>query len=161
VTGAPCLVGMAASIGTGSKGSVNVELNIVPFVDVMSCLTAFLLVTAVWVNTAHLKNSAQGRGREAVGDPPPTLSVLIERDSIRVEAKPTGEARQLQAFDWEHLETAMKEINPAPSGEQPHVLIAADSTNADPISYQQLIAAMDTSVRAGFTYVGVVDPRSL
>jgi biopolymer transport protein ExbD len=66
---------MAASIGTGSKGSVNVELNIIPVVDVMSCLTAFLLVTAVWVNTAHLKNSAQGRGRESVGDPPPTLSV--------------------------------------------------------------------------------------
>ncbi|HEX4450413.1 MAG TPA: biopolymer transporter ExbD [Kofleriaceae bacterium] len=152
---------MAASIGTGSKGSVNVELNIIPFVDVMSCLTAFLLVTAVWVNTAHLKNSAQGRGRDSVGEPPPTLSVLIERDSIRVEAKPTGEARQLPAFDWAQLETAMKEINPAPSGEQPHVLIAADSTNADPISYQQLIAAMDTSVRAGFSYVGVVDPRSL
>jgi biopolymer transport protein ExbD len=156
-----CLVDMAGSVGTGSKGSLNVELNIIPIIDVMSCLTAFLLVTAVWVNTAHLKNSAQGRGREAFGDPPPTLSVLIERDGIRVEAKPTGEARQLPAFDWSQLETALKEINPAPSGEQPHVLIAADSTNADPISYQQLIAAMDTSVRAGFGYVGVVDPRSL
>ena len=153
---------MAQVVGTGRKGSVNVELNIVPFVDVMSCLTAFLLVTAVWVNTAHLKNSAQGRGRDMPGDePPPTLAILIQPDGITVEARPTHETRQLAAFDWGHLEQAMKEINPAAAGETLHVEIAADSTNAQPISYQQLIAAMDTSVRAGFNDVGVVDPRSL
>jgi biopolymer transport protein ExbD len=150
-----------AHVGTGQKGSVNVELNIVPFVDVMSCLTAFLLVTAVWVNTANLKNSAQGRGREAVGEDVPTLAILLSHDGIRVEARPTGEARQLAASDWAHLEQALKEINPAAAGEVPRVNIAADSTNADPVSYQQLIAAMDTSVRAGFSSVGVVDPRSL
>ena len=33
---------MGASIGAGTKGSVDVELNIVPFIDLMSCLTAFL-----------------------------------------------------------------------------------------------------------------------
>ncbi len=148
-------------MGIGQKGSVNVELNIVPFVDVMSCLTAFLLVTAVWVNTAHLKNSAQGRGRDSIGEDQPTLAILLSHDGIRVEARPTGEARQLAASDWTHLEQALKEINPATAGEMPRVNIAADSTNADPVSYQQLIAAMDTSVRAGFSSVGVVDPRSL
>ena len=150
-----------AQLGLGQKGSVNIDLNIIPFVDVMSCLTAFLLVTAVWVNTAHLKNSAQGRGRDSVGQESPTLAILLQSDGIRIEARPTGEARQLAAFDWTHLELAMKEINPAPSGEMPRVEIAAESTSADPISYQQLIAAMDTSMRAGFSYVGVVDPRNL
>jgi biopolymer transport protein ExbD len=153
---------MAQSVGTGHKGSVNVELNIVPFIDVLSCLTAFLLVTAVWVNTANLQNTAQGRGRDMPGDDkPPTLAILIQHDAIRVSAQPSGEARQLGAFDWAHLEQAMKEIDPGARGETVHVEIAAESTNAEPISYQQLIAAMDTSVRAGFTYVGVVDPRSL
>ena len=47
---------MGAAIGTGDKKSVNVELNIVPFIDLMSCLTAFLLVTAVWVNIAQINN---------------------------------------------------------------------------------------------------------
>ncbi|HEY1813936.1 MAG TPA: biopolymer transporter ExbD [Kofleriaceae bacterium] len=153
---------MAQVVGTGKKGATNFELNVVPFVDVMSCLIAFLLVTAVWVNTANLQNTAQGRGRD---DPnpkePPTLAILLTHDAIRVEARPTGEARQLAAFDWRHLEAAMKEIDPAPAGETPRVEIAAESTTADPISYQQLIAAMDTSVRAGFASVGVVDPRSL
>jgi len=152
---------MAQVVGTGHKGSVNVDLNIVPFIDVLSCLTAFLLVTAVWVNTAHLKDSAQGRGRDQPGEEPPKLAVLIEPDGIFVEARPTQETRHLAAFDWAHLEQTMKELNPAAAGETLHVEIAADSTNAQPISYQQLIAAMDTSVRAGFSYVGVVDPRSL
>jgi biopolymer transport protein ExbD len=147
-----------AQVGTQHKGSVNVELNIVPFIDVMSCLTAFLLVTAVWVNTANLKNSAQGRGRESIGEEPPKLAILLQHDGIRIEARPSGETRQLSAFDWPHLEAAMQELNP---GDGVHVEIAADSTNAEPISYQQLIAAMDASVRAGFSYVGIVDPRSL
>ena len=45
---------MGAALGTGDKKSVNVDLNIVPFIDLMSCLTAFLLVTAVWVNIAQI-----------------------------------------------------------------------------------------------------------
>jgi biopolymer transport protein ExbD len=46
---------MGAAVGTGDgKKSVNVELNIVPFIDLMSCLTAFRLVTAVWVNIAQI-----------------------------------------------------------------------------------------------------------
>ena len=151
---------MAHIAGTGPKGSVNVELNIVPFVDVMSCLTAFLLVTAVWVNTAHLKNSAAGRGRDTVGEDPPTLAILLQRDGILVEARPSHEIRHLAAFDWPHLELALKELDPSPGGAT-KIEIAADSSNAAPISYQQLIAAMDTSVRAGFSNVGVVDPRSL
>ena len=62
-----------------SKRGLNLDINIVPFVDVMSCLTAFLLVTAVWVNTAHLKNEAAGRAKADVNDkdPPPKLSILI------------------------------------------------------------------------------------
>jgi biopolymer transport protein ExbD len=154
---------MAQLVGSNQKGSVNIELNIVPFVDVMSCLTAFLLVAAVWVNTAHLKNTAAGKGRDAVkpDEQTPTLAILIEHDGILVEASPTHEMRQLAAFDWPHLELALKELNPAAAGESTKIEIAADSTNSDPISYQQLIAAMDTSVRAGFDDVGVVDPRSL
>jgi len=36
---------MGAAIDTGgNKKSFDVELNIVPFIDLMSCLTAFLLV---------------------------------------------------------------------------------------------------------------------
>jgi biopolymer transport protein ExbD len=151
---------MAQVVGTNKKGAVNVDINIIPFVDVMSCLTAFLLVSAVWVNTAHLKNDAEGKA--ALFDPSkphPKLSVLIQWDQMLVTETPSGETRQLAVYDWVHLGEALKELQPA--GETPHVEIAADSSNVHPIAYQALIAAMDTSVKAGFTDVGVTDPYDL
>ncbi len=148
-----------AQLVSDRKGGVNVDVNLVPFIDVMSCLTAFLLVSAVWVNTAHLKNEAAGRGREQLGEEHPRLSVMIEYDQMLVTEMPSGETRQLSAFDWPHLEAALHELRPA--GETPHVEIAAASSNEHPIPYQALIAAMDTSVRAGFPDVGVTDPISL
>ena len=151
---------MAQALGTSKKGAVNVDINIIPFVDVMSCLTAFLLVSAVWINTAHLKNDAAGK--QASTDPSvekPRLSVLIEWDQMLVTETPSGETRQLAVYDWGHLGEALKELQPP--GETPHVEIAASSSNAHPISYQALIAAMDTTVKAGFSDVGVTDPYSL
>ena len=54
---------MGASVGAGDGDSVNVELNVVPFIDLMSCLTAFLLVTAVWSQYAQINIKPKGLGR--------------------------------------------------------------------------------------------------
>ena len=61
---------MGAAVGTDEKGSVNVELNIIPFIDLMSCLTAFLLVTAVWVNIAQINIQPKGKTRDTSNVPP-------------------------------------------------------------------------------------------
>ena len=77
---------MGAAVGTDSKGSVNVELNIVPFIDLMSCLTAFLLVPAVWVNIAQINIQPKGKTRDTANvqqdDEHVTLSVLVQSDQI-------------------------------------------------------------------------------
>jgi len=152
---------MGAVLGTGSKKSVNIDINIIPFVDVMSCLTTFLLASAVWLNTAHLKNEAVGKGQSPTVDvPQPRLAVLIEWDQMLVTATPGGETRQLAVYDWAHLGDTLKELRPA-GEDAPRVEIAAESTNDHPISYQTIVAAMDTSLRAGFSNVGVTDVRSL
>ena len=154
-------MGQSIDTHTGDKKSLNVELNIVPFIDLMSCLTAFLLVTAVWVNLASLENEPAGKAKSDIEPPtkPPKLAVLIEHDQILVSATPSGEARQVGAFDWAGLETALRELTTA--GELPQVEIAADSSKAQPIAYQHFIAAMNTAVKAGFPRVGVTDPASL
>lgn len=152
---------MGATLGTRSnKGDVNVELNIVPFIDLMSCLTAFLLVTAVWVNISSVENEPAGKGHsEIAGQETPKLSVLIDNDGITVSAYPSGEARQIPAHDWDRLEDALREFKTV--GELPQIEVAASSTSAHPVAYQELIAAMDTAVKAGFPHVGVTDPASL
>lgn len=156
---------MGASLGSHEKGSVNVELNIVPFIDLMSCLTAFLLVTAVWVNVSALENEAAGRARDGIAkdEEPPRLAILIEHDQILVSAFPSGEARSLGAYDWPRLEGALRDFKTAgwPDGALPAVEVAAASTNAHPIEYRHLVAAMDMAVRVGYPHVGVTDSQSL
>ena len=52
---------MGAAVGTDDKKSVNVDVNIVPFIDLLSCLTAFLLVTAAWTKIAALPIAPEAR----------------------------------------------------------------------------------------------------
>ena len=150
---------MANALGT-QKGSLNVELNIVPFIDLMSCMTAFLLVTAVWIDLANLRNDpASGHGHLPDGPPPPRLSVLLESDQIVVGETPSGQTRLVPVGDWRGVELALKVL--APPDETPPVEIAGASTASHPIDYQTLIAAMDPAIRAGFPNVGVIDPVAL
>lgn len=150
---------MAQALGTNDKGSVNVELNIVPFIDLMSCLTAFLLVTAVWIQIANVPTTPAGRGGVSSSEPAPKLAILVQTDAIDVFASPSGEARHLPAGDWAGVRGALRDL--APRDEHPQVEVAADSTSAHPIAYQELVHALDTAIAAGFPDVGVTDANSL
>ena len=79
---------MGASVGTSSEGSVDVELNVVPFIDLMSCLTAFLLVTAVWSQFKQISIKPKGLSRniEKETDPKEEVfaSVLLTPNEIWV-----------------------------------------------------------------------------
>src|SRR5580698_2007181 len=109
---------MSASVGTGDgKKSLNVELNIVPFIDLMSCLTAFLLVTAVWVNIAQINIQPKGKTRDTQNvqqdDEHVTLSVLVQSDKIWVGLSRVNEFQEIDKKgteqDWEKFETTLKE----------------------------------------------------
>src|ERR1700689_119731 len=109
---------MGAAVGTGDgKKSVNVELNIVPFIDLMSCLTAFLLVTAVWVNIAQINIQPKGKSRDmttvVTEDDKIIMSILVQADRITI-----GLSRLDQFFpitkigndqDWVKFEATLKE----------------------------------------------------
>jgi biopolymer transport protein ExbD len=161
---------MGASIGTEGKGSVNVELNIVPFIDLMSCLTAFLLVTAVWVNISQLNIKPQGKGRETPceGDDcdKPKLSVLVDSDSVWIGVSRVNEFEQIPktatGYDWPKVAERLAVQKKSPFFlEETHIEVAANSTSAAPIPYDQLIAAMDIAVQQGFIDVGITDPNGL
>src|SRR5437764_4006015 len=104
---------MSAAVGTDDKKSVNVDLNIVPFIDLMSCLTAFLLVTAVWVNIARVSTHIGGRARDMVDpiDPDPTLSVLVDHDEIWVGVSRVDDFTKIprDGNEWVRLEATLRE----------------------------------------------------
>jgi biopolymer transport protein TolR len=161
-----------AHIDTGEdKKSRNVELNIIPFIDLMSCLTAFLLITAVWVNISSLQIQPQGLAREA---PPcaddactdPKLSVLLDADQIWIGISRVNEFETIPKingqYDWQKLEDRLKAQKASSFFlDKTNIEIAAQSTQASPVSYSNLVAAMDVAVKVGFADVGLSDPNGL
>src|SRR4030095_332598 len=162
---------MGAAVGTGGgKGDVNVELNIVPFIDLMSCLTAFLLVTAVWVNIAHTNTQPKGKTRDTANvqqdDEHVTLSVLVQADRIWVGLSRVNEFQEIpkkgEEQDWEKFETTLKEHKASAFfADRSDIEIAAESTSASVVKYQDVIRAMDVAVKVGFIDVGLSDPAGL
>jgi biopolymer transport protein ExbD len=56
------MAGIDVGGGHGGRRSVNQELPLIPFIDFLLCLVAFLLVTAVWSQMARLNADAQVPG---------------------------------------------------------------------------------------------------
>jgi biopolymer transport protein ExbD len=161
---------MAASIGTDDKKSVNIELNILPFIDLMSCLTSFLLVTAVWVNIAQINIQPKGKSRDQAqvqqDDEHVTLSVLVQSDKIWVGLSRVNEFQEIpkkgDQQDWERFESTLKEHKSSTFfADRSDLEIAAESTTAAPVKYQDIIHAMDLAVKVGFVDVGLSDPQGL
>lgn len=72
-----------ATIDVGTRGSrreANRELALVPFIDFLLCLVAFLLVTAVWTTMSRLPADATVPGKQdcCTEPKPKTLHVGVE-----------------------------------------------------------------------------------
>jgi len=159
-----------ATFDTGKRKSVNVELNIVPFIDLMSCLTAFLLVTAAWVNTASLNIRPQGKNRDGGKDCDQGdcmyLSVLVEPEAIWIGQSRTNELDRIPATasgpDFDKLGERLRELRKLPYwADHDAIEVAVESTTARPMRYQAMVGAMDTALAAGFRDVGITDPNGL
>ena len=168
---------MGADIDTGGdKKSVDVHLNIVPFIDLMSCLTAFLLVTAVWSNLAQISIKPKGIARQAEKtldeEEPVRASILIQANTIWVGLSRINDFRQLpaksdcttadqdplQCYDFNALKDVLKEHKESSYfTDRDDIEIAAE----DKIPYQAIISTMDIAISSGFIDVGLADPSSL
>ena len=80
---------MAISLDLGSKRRQNVELNLVPFIDFLSCLLAFLMMTAVWADMSAMEYDPTLGGEPPLPDlsaslPPPPLTVNLSQAGYKV-----------------------------------------------------------------------------
>jgi len=163
---------MGAALGAGDKKSVNVELNIVPFIDLMSCLTAFLLVTAVWVQIAQLDLKPKGKSRDPsqIKDPEEqvVLSVLIQHDNIWLVQSRIGEQQSIPrtgdpASYWGTFKASLTELKKgAFFVDRSDLELAAESISDESnVIYQDIIQAMDIAKAVGFSDIGLTDRDGL
>ena len=148
---------------SGDKKSVDVNINVVPFIDLMSCLTAFLLVTAVWTQFAQINIKPKGLGREAtklkdVNEV--TGSILVTKNEVWVGLS-SGDLRRINKDgdqqDWMGLREVLDDYKKGPLAERSDIEVAAE----DDVVYQDVISAMDTAIGAQFRDIGFIDPQSL
>lgn len=144
----------------GSKGrSVNVDVNIVPFIDLMSVLVIFLLITAVWtqVSMIQLGSSVYGKKTEQKeATPPPRaeipfrLDVLSTGHAILLGKKTMSIPKVDGEYDYKRLVLELKRVKEL----YPEKVDAIITMN-DALKYEYLIAGMDALLQADFPQISV------
>ena len=155
--------GIAVGGGHCGKKSLDSEIPLVPFIDLLLCCVMFLLVTAVWNRLARLEANQQIPGNPNPSDPPPEPSIqlyLQVTSSGYVIASSVGERIEVpkngENFDMDALRTRLQERRAAEPNR--HDLIVAPE---DGILYEDVIAAMDLAIGEGYTEVSLSDGAAL
>jgi biopolymer transport protein TolR len=147
--------------GGGSRGRrVNVELNLVPFIDLMSVLITFLLISAVWVqiNMIQMGTSfySQKDQTEPPPIPPPNSDVVL-----RIDVKQAG---YVLTFDKQVISLPNSGSNFDDEGLAAQLLRAkqlypdkldAALAVADELPYERMIYSMDVILKSGFPKISL------
>jgi biopolymer transport protein ExbD len=140
-------VGVSVEGGKGRTRKVNAELNLVPFIDLLSVCITFLIATAVWIELSSLpvdqalSDPNQPPPPPQDPPPPPPLTVHVRSDGVWVGRK-VEEGRNFavvgESYDWTGVETEIEtDRRNFPDEEQ--VVIVTD----DGVEYQHMIHALD------------------
>ncbi len=151
-----------AHIDGGESGGRkrNIELNLVPFIDLMSVLITFLLITAVWTQVSMIQIGSSLYGKKSDTQPSPTPPPHADV-VLKVDVKEMGYVLTVgkqvislpmvnDQFDEVGLVSQLQRVKQL----YPEKLDAIVSV-ADAIPYEQLIKAMDNCLTAGFTAISV------
>lgn len=109
----------------GKKKATNAEINMVPFIDLLMCTIAFLLITAVWVTNSRMNADAQVPG------PPNPDKELTPQTPEKVLNLHVGESDF--ALIWKQGATVVSEIR-----------VPKNNVEGDIIRYPELAAKIKT-----------------
>lgn len=126
------------------RRALDATLNLVPFIDLLSCCIAFLLITAVWTTLARV-DVTQAGGASCVnedGPPAPSWTLYVARDGWTLRA-PDGAALMATRAT---LATLLR----AHAVADPLVVRAADG-----VAYATVVDALDRARSAGIRVISL------
>jgi biopolymer transport protein TolR len=147
--------------GGHSRGrKINIDLNLVPFIDLMSVLITFLLISAVWVqiNMIQMGTSffAQRDPNEPPPTPPPHADVVL-----KIDVKPAGyvltfgqQVVSLPSAGGQFDDGGLSGLLLKAKQQYPEKKDAALAV-ADDLPYEKMIGAMDLILKAGFPNISL------
>lgn len=150
-----------ASVDPSGSNDQTFELNLVPFIDILSTCICFLLMTAIWINIGVI-NVTQAIGSEppANGKNPPSVIAEIQNDgTVQLSLKDVpGKSKPviydvkstMGRIDWERMEAYIATLQ-ANIPELKTALVMPSSRT----KYEDVIHAMDVFKQAKLTDVGI------
>ena len=128
--------------GGGGKKAVDSNINMVPMIDLLVCCIAFLLMTAVWVQTGAVE-AQQPRGQpsqpqESPPEPQEQLKIQIQQSGLRVGTN-AADMRDLQGEQrFDELVNVLRQRLQA-NQQNREVWLQPDSV----VHYDEIIRVMD------------------
>jgi biopolymer transport protein ExbD len=152
---------MAVSIESGKQGSagrrkdVNADLLLVPYIDLLTCMVAFLLITAVWTQLAQLQVQQKGQGEVDTADGTHArIAILVHQAGFAVVTNQNQRPlpQQNGQYDYAALGDALKRLKQEhPDKTDVQVL------SEDPIQFDTLVKTMDAAMASGFHDISLLD----
>jgi biopolymer transport protein ExbD len=146
--------------GKGGKKPLDAQLNLVPFIDLLSCCISFLLITAVWTQLARMDVTQKGQGAAGASDEKPpenvvTLTLFVDKDGYTFH-KSTGEDTPIPKkgddYDYIRLADVLKDAKTA-YPDKNDIQVKSD----DDVIYNNIIKTMDVVLSNKFPDVSLGD----
>lgn len=149
-----------AHIESGGGGrKVSIELNLVPFIDLMSVLITFLLITAVWSQVSMIQIGSSIYGKKSDSEPviPPQANVVLKLDITRTGYQLTVEKQviNIPMVNGDYDTVSLNDQLTKAKGLYPEKSDAAIAMSDD-LPYEQLIRGMDAFLKSGFPQISVL-----
>ncbi len=154
---------MAGAAPTPQRGSrrrsLDAAINVVPFIDLLSCCISFLIITAAWSSWVKLSTRPQpsATAEDQVPSPPQAARPQVTVDEsgyviargTETRAVPKNKAGE---YDPAALATALADFKKAAPDQEELLLRARDR-----IPYREVVRAMDAALAAHFPQISVGD----
>ena len=158
---------MAKKVGLGSKKELNADLNLTPFIDLLSTCVCFLLITAVWIEIGSVEiKQSHGTEGSASKEISYDLDLVYKNaETLRLNLKRNG--KRVRKFDvaatspelfQEKLDQVLKES--ALRFKNKTIKIStATITPRSTVDYGNLVATLDTLRKNEIVNIGVLSAK--
>ena len=143
------------------KKSLDFEVNLIPFIDLLSTCICFLLLTAVWINVAsmNVKQAVGGQAAEGGAKKPTMWVAMSPNGDLTIDVKDSHVPAKMAKFavpgvqgkpNLEMLTNAAAQLKQA----EPELTTALIQPVAASV-YEDIIAMMDVFKKSGISDLGV------
>jgi biopolymer transport protein TolR len=158
---------MRKKSGLGGKKELNAELNLTPFIDLLSTCVCFLLITAVWIEIGTVEVK-QSHGTEAKQEKKETFDldlVYTNATTLKLNLKQNGKTVSRFDVKGDNFAATMTELNTTITSKVLNYrnkvieIAAATVTPNSGVNYGDLISTLDVLRKNEIVNIGVISAR--